>query len=250
MSFKSCKKDDSNMINIKIIIVGHSDRVVNFDLIKKYKSKFFKFFDIERIDNLPNAKKDNGYLDIIYTKVEIQKIMNNIQFDGLCIAVMNYSFDDNFYMHRVGVNKVCISIFELENILNVKKISIENFIIKNIYEVIIFNKLGILNDNDENEFIHSDTRGCLFDLNGDKRDIIYNTEKPIICDECKGKISKKSIPKNFLKDIQEELLKIDKPFIKKIENFISKYPLFSLLVTFVFSTFINLFSNWLWGIIK
>ena len=37
------------MINIKLIIIGHSDRVVNFDLIKKYKSKFFKFSDIERI---------------------------------------------------------------------------------------------------------------------------------------------------------------------------------------------------------
>lgn len=245
-------KENRNMINIKLIIIGHSDRVVNFDLIKKYKSKFFKILDIERINNLPNPEKDDGYLDIVYTKAEIKKVMNDIQFDGLCIAIMNYGFDNNFYMHRVGNNKVCISIFELENILNEKKISIENFIIKNIYEIFIFYKIvKNLTDNDEvYEFIHNDTRGCLFDLNGDKRDIIYNTEKPIICDECKGKISKKSIPTNFLEDIQKELLKIDKPSIKKIENFISKYPLFSVLVTFLFSTFINLFSNWLWEIIK
>jgi hypothetical protein len=243
-------KENMNTIKIKLIIIGHSDRVVNFDLIKKYKSKFFNFSDIERINNLPNPEKDDGYLDIVYTKAEIRTVMNDIKFDGLCIAIMNYGFDDNFYMHRVGNNKVCISIFELESILSEKKISIENFIIKNAYEIFIFNQLRILNDEDENEFVHSDTRGCLFDLNGDKRDIIYNTEKPIICDECKGKISKKSIPKNFLEDIQGELLKIDKPIIKKIENFISKYPLFSVLVTFIFSTFINLFSNWLWEIIK
>jgi hypothetical protein len=243
-------KENINMIKIKLIIIGHSDRVVNFDLIKKYKSKFFNFSDIERINNLPNPEKDDGYLDIVYTKAEIRTVMNDIKFDGLCIAIMNYGFDDNFYMHRVGNNKVCISIFELESILSEKKISIENFIIKNAYEIFIFNQLRILNDEDENEFVHSDTRVCLFDLNGDKRDIIYNTEKPIICDECKGKISKKSIPKNFLEDIQGELLKIDKPIIKKIENFISKYPLFSVLVTFIFSTFINLFSNWLWEIIK
>lgn len=245
-------KENMNMIKIKLIIIGHSDRVVNFDLIKKYKSKFFNFSDIERINNLPNPEKDDGYLDIVYTKAEIQTVMNDIEFDGLCIAIMNYGFDDNFYMHRVGNNKVCISIFELENILSEKKISIENFIIKNVYEIFIFYKIvKNLTDNKEvYQFIHTDTRGCLFDLNGDKRDIVYNTEKPIICDECKGKISKKSIPKNFLEDIQGELLKIDKPFIKKIENFISKYPLFSVLVTFLFSTFINLFSNWLWEIIK
>lgn len=245
-------KENMNMIKIKLIIIGHSDRVVNFDLIKKYKSKFFNFSDIERINNLPNPEKDDGYLDIVYTKAEIQTVMNDIEFDGLCIAIMNYGFDDNFYMHRVGNNKVCISIFELESILSEKKISIENFIIKNVYEIFIFYKIvKNLTDNKEvYQFIHTDTRGCLFDLNGDKRDIVYNTEKPIICDECKGKISKKSIPKNFLEDIQGELLKIDKPFIKKIENFISKYPLFSVLVTFLFSTFINLFSNWLWEIIK
>jgi hypothetical protein len=245
-------KENMNMIKIKLIIIGHSDRVVNFDLMKKYKSKFFNFSDIERINNLPNPEKDDGYLDIVYTKAEIQTVMNHVEFDGLCIAIMNYGFDDNFYMHRVGNNKVCISIFELENILSEKKISIENFIIKNVYEIFIFYKIvKNLTDNKEvYQFIHTDTRGCLFDLNGDKRDIVYNTEKPIICDECKGKISKKSIPKNFLEDIQGELLKIDKPFIKKIENFISKYPLFSVLVTFLFSTFINLFSNWLWEIIK
>lgn len=240
------------MIKIKLIIIGHSDKVVNFDLIKKFKSKFFNFSDIERINNLPKPVKNDGYLDIVYTKAEIETVMNDIEFDGLCIAIMNYGFDDNFYMHRVGNKKVCISIFQLESILSEKKISIENFIIKNIYEIFIFYKIvKNLTDSEEvYQFVHTDTRGCLFDLNGDKRDIIYNTEKPIICDECRGKISKKSIPKNFLEDIQRELLKIDKPFIKKIENFISKYPLFSILATFSFSTFINLFSNWLWEIIK
>jgi hypothetical protein len=241
----------NNMINIKLIIIGHSDRVVNFDEIKKHKSKFFKFSDIEHINNLSNSQKDNGYLDVVYSKKEIQSMINDIEFDGLCIAIMNYRFNDNFYMHRIDTNKVCISVCGLENILSEKKISIENFIIKNTYEVLIFYIIlkNLINDG-VYTFVHSDTRGCLFDLNGDKRDIIYNTEKPIICDECKGKISKKSIPKNFLENIQKELLKIDKPFIKKIENFISKYPLFSVLVTFFFSTLINLFSNWLWEMIK
>lgn len=240
------------MTNIKLIIIGHSDRVVNFDLIKKYKSNFFKFLDIERINNLPSPEKDDGYLDIVYSKAEIQSIMNDIEFNGLCIAIMNYGFDDNFYMHRVGTNKVCISIYGLENILSKKNISIENFIIKNTYEIFIFYKIlkNLTNNAEVYKFIHNDTRGCVFDMNGDKRDIVYNTEKPTICDECKGKISQKSIPKNFLEDIQKELLNIDKPLIKKIENFISKYPLFSVFITFIFSTFINLFSNWIWELIN
>ena len=68
------------MINIKLIVIGHSDRIVNFDLIKKHKSKFFKFLDIERIYNLPNPKKNDGYLDIVYSKNEIQAIRLNYYF--------------------------------------------------------------------------------------------------------------------------------------------------------------------------
>ena len=242
---------NTNVTNIKLIIIGHANRVINFDLIKNHKSKFFKFSNIERINSLPEANKNDGYLDLVYSKEEITSIIKDIQFDGLCVAIMNYGFNDNFYMHRVGSNKICISVFGLENILNKKNISLENFIIKNIYMIYTsFVTLKNLDNAGIYDFVHSDTRGCLFDKNGNKEDIVFNTEKPIICDECKGKISRKSIPKEFLEDIQKELLKIDKPFITKIENFISKYPLFSVLVTFSFSTLINLFSNWIWELVS
>jgi hypothetical protein len=239
------------MTNIKLIIIGHSDKAVDFNVILKHKSKFFKYLEIEHINNIPKPIKDDGYLDIVYSSTEISTLLKDIKFDGLCFSVMNYRFDDNFYLHRVGNNKVCLSIFDIENILSKKEISIENFIIKNTYEMflfyIIFNNL--ISD-EVYSFVHDDTRGCLFDLNGDKKDIIYNTEQPIICPECKGKIHHKTIPKNLLEGIEKELQKIEKPFLKKAEIFIKKYPLVSILLTFVFSTFINLISNWIWKLIE
>lgn len=239
------------MVNIKLVIIGHSDKIVKFDAIKQHKSNFFRYSDIVRINNLPDPQKDDGYLDVVYSEQELALIMDDIEFDGLCFAIMNYSYDDGFYLHRVGHNKACLSIYGLEGILSSKKISIENFIIKNIYEVFIFYNIfkNITEDEKIYKVIHNDTRGCLFDMNGDKSNIIYNTEKPIICDECKGKISRYPISKNFLKEIEKELSKIDKPYVKKVENFIAEYPLVSLLSTFIFSTVINLFSNWLWKLI-
>jgi hypothetical protein len=62
------------MTNIKLIIIGHSDRIINFDAIKKHKSKFFNFSDIERINNLPNPQKDDGYLD----KIDIFEVENTV----------------------------------------------------------------------------------------------------------------------------------------------------------------------------
>jgi len=124
---------------------------------------------------------------------------------------------------------------------------IELSILKNLYEAFIFYKiLNNLVSNEVYDFVHKDTGGCLFDLNGDKNDIIYNTERPIICEECKSK----SISQGFIKSIQDELKKIDKPWIKSIEIFIKKYPLASVITTFISATVINIISNIIWEAIR
>jgi hypothetical protein len=41
---------------------------------QKHKSKFFNFSDIERINNLPNPQKDDGYLD----KIDIFEVENTV----------------------------------------------------------------------------------------------------------------------------------------------------------------------------
>lgn len=239
------------MTNIKLIIIGHSDRIVDFNIILKHKSKFFKYIGIDSINNLPKSSKNDGYLDIVYSKDDIEKLLSDINFDGLCIAIMNYRFDDNFYLHRIGASKVCISIDGIENILSKKNISIENFIVKNTYEIFLFKILfNDLTDDKVYKFIHDDTRGCLFDLNGDKRDIIYNTEQPIICDECKGKISNYPIPENFIGDIQKELVKINKPLLEKIKIFINKNPKRSISLAVIIPVILNLISNWIYDLIK
>lgn len=235
---------------IKLIIIGHADRSVNFGYIQKYSSKHFSFTSIEHINDILPAKNSYGYLNIVYSKNDIQTLFKDVSFNGLCISVMNYPFDDHFYMHRIQNNQLCISLSGLEEILSPQNISIENFIIKNIYEAYLFYKIfNTLADDGVYNFVHQDTRGCIFDLNGDKRDIIYNTEQPIICDECKAKINKKSLPHNFIKSVQNELDAIRKPWLKRIELFIKKYPLLSILLTFIFSTIVNLFSNKIWDLL-
>ncbi|QDF27768.1 hypothetical protein [Halarcobacter anaerophilus] len=238
-------------VKIKIIMIGHIDRIVNFDLIKNHTSELFSIEGLDRKNDLPPPSKNDGYLDVVYSVDEVKSILSDVNCDGICIAVMNYKFLDNFYMHRISENKICISVSNLEYVLAKKDISLENFILKNIYE--IFALYTIFNSDfsaNVNEFTHEDTRGCLFDLNGDKNDIIYNTEKPIICDECLSRINKKTIPDDFIKIITKELNNIKKPWLKSVELFIKKYPLLSILITIVFSTSINILSSFIWKLIN
>lgn len=100
------------------------------------------------------------------------------------------------------------------------------------------------------QFIHSDTRGCLFDLNGDKSDILYNTEQPIICEECKGKFKHKQAQYGIIRTLEKELKKIQKPFILRAERWIKKYPLLSVIISMLTAITLNVVANLLYEILK
>jgi hypothetical protein len=238
-------------IQIKIILIGHLRHSLNLRKIKQFQSRFFEINEIEKISNLPAPKKDDGFLNIEYSREEIKSLLDSVNSAKLVIGIINYRFNDNFYMHRTGNNKLCISIADIDSLLLENNISLENFIMKNIFEVIVLkNTLGTITSDDIYNLAHQDTRGCLFDLNGDKYDVIFNTEKPIICDSCKAFINSKSLPQNFIKNIERELKKIKKPIICTIELFIKKYPLFSVLLALLTSIIINIMSNIIWELLK
>jgi len=43
---------------------------------------------------------------------------------------------------------------------------------------------SVANNDEVYSFPHSDTRGSLFDMNGDASHAVYHTECPKLCDEC------------------------------------------------------------------
>lgn len=236
-----------NICKIKIVLIGHLRHTVDINKLKRFRSRFFQISEIERIDTLPEPKKEDGYLDIAYSRAEIQSILAPVDASDLVIGIINYRFDDNFYIHRAGEDKACISIAGIDWLLLEHNISIENFILKNILELTVLKKvLGNVNGPDVYDVIHQDTRGCLFDLNGDKSDIIFNTERPMICDACKAFISSKSLPTNYIKHLEKELKRIRKPYICSIEMFIKNYPLFSVLLTTILAIMANLVANVIW----
>lgn len=241
----------NNKVEVKIVVIGHLKRRIDISKLRSFKSEIFSIEEPEYIDYLPIPQKNDGYLNIVYSKDEIINLLKSVKSSGIVVGIINYPFDDNFYMHRVGLNKTCISISDIDYILLENQISIENFILKNIYEVCVLKQIFGDDLTDEiYDFVHLDTRGCLFDMNGDKRDIVYNTEQPIVCDECKSKISSISVPNGYLKLIERELSKIRKSRIKSIELFIKKYPLASVLFTLIFSIIINILSNCIWECFK
>lgn len=236
---------------VALIRLGHAQHLLDFQSIIAWKSDLFTICGLDCIDHLPNSDIDDGYLDVKYTRSKLQSLISCPNDIDYAVAIMPYRFEDNFYMHRISNNCVVISLYGIAEILKADNISIEHFIIKQLYEICAVKHLvKDISSDDVYNFIHLDTRGCIFDMNGERSDILYNTEQPIICEECKGKFKSRQIQSKTITLFEKELKRIKKPLVLRIEKWIQKYPLFSILISALTAIFFNILANCLWELFK
>jgi len=82
---------------------------------------------------------------------------------------------------------------------------------------------------------------------GDKTDIIYSCNKPIICDDCRVAIRQSGVESEYLPTITKEIKKIKKSNYYYISDFIKKHPYLSLFIGFITSIILNIISDVIYG---
>ncbi len=217
-------------VRIKIAFLGHVQHNISKEKILRWKSSLFLInapIDTYTINN--NSDID----DWSYSDVTIQNELPT-NFDGdILIAITNVPIEDNYFARRLTNNRLCLSLHEMSDILKLDNIPLENLIFRVCYALsLIFkecNKLPTIAE--YSKFTHDETKGCIFDMNGIKTDIIYSTNKPILCDSCKERLKKVKIESNLIDDIQSELNKINKTLYYRITDFVKKEPVWSILIS-------------------
>lgn len=105
-------------------------------------------------------------------------------FDGVNIAVTELPFPSNYYTWSTKNRKgVVIGINSLEKLFHIDSLTVNKIIIRIIQRMLVYS-LGI-----KDLKAHEDTRGCLFDLTRELRDIQYSVDDIRICKECRNIIS-------------------------------------------------------------
>jgi hypothetical protein len=244
------------MKHISIIQLGFLKRQINLKKLKLWKSSLFTVDSINEISSMPELenRSDWQYLADSTIKSNLQHASNS----HVTIAITEYQLEDNFYMRRVN-NVVVISLFEVGDLLENYHIPIENFIIKNIYEIVTFLHIyKVLPDTQTEipEIIHDETRNCLFDMHGRKRDIIhFFISGPSLCPQCKAYLQQKQLPKDFMKNLIHEIRIIRKPIFYKMYDFVKCHPGWTIVIIIVTQICIGLLSgltanflyNWILG---
>lgn len=237
------------MKNVKICRLGCFNHNVDFAKLTKWQSKYFKVSGVSQKADINVKYFDDDY---IYPTLKIAEDMGEAETGvDLLIAIVDQPLEGRFYMHRIDSNRAVLSVFPVLEILTKANIPIENYIIRCIYEMILFlYENGGCVDDSVYMIPHHETRGCLFDMNVFIDRIIYSSVKPIICSECKTRLRARPLPDGFIEGIEKELSKIRKTLYYRIEERIKLHPILALIIASAFAITLNIAASFIYDGLK
>jgi hypothetical protein len=235
-------------IRIKLGLIGYLPFNFNRKLIKKWRSDIFEIVD--NIDDF-HITKDSDTPNWEYSDIVLSKEIT-VKYEGDFFMGITYvPLESNFYCRRLDNNRVVISFAGIYNILSNENIPIENFILRSLYAsclVYLRNEQTIPKSTEWIGYTHDDTRGCLFDMNGNSvEDVIFSLDQPIICDECTNRLRREKVADSTTDLIKKEIRRIRKDKYFKITQFVKKKPLLSILLSGIFGIFISLSASIIYG---
>jgi len=234
-------------IRIKIGVIGYLPFEFNRKLIKEWKSEIFEIVD--DIEDF-HFKNDADSLDWSFSDNLLSQELP-AKYDGdFFIGITYVPIEDNFYCRRLENNRVIISYFQIHNFLRAENIPVENFLLRTLYAsclVFLRNEQTIPKTIEWIGYTHDDTRGCLFDMNGIKSDVIYSLDPPIICDDCINRIRQNKVPDKTITQIKKEISHIRKAKYYRINRFVKRKPLLSIAISGAFGILISLTASIIYG---
>jgi hypothetical protein len=233
---------------IRIVILGSNSRLYDIEKISRHRLALFKIISVDTVHHLPSMDGD----DWGYTCGALRQIVvNNSLNSDFTVAITGDRLDDNYYIQRLGDRACVMSYFMLTDVIQGNGNTIENFILRNIYELeaIYRQHEGSLVDGDRS-FVHDDTRGCLFDMNGWKENIVFSMHRPILCHECAARLKSKSLPTRYVDVLTSEINKIRKPMYHQILDLIKAHPWKAFFLASVWGLVLNISASYIYDEFK
>jgi len=182
----------------------------NRQKIKGWDSSVFEIVD--EIESYSLTCDSDG-LDWEFTDEALENVLPK-NFNGeFLIAIVNVPIELNWYSRRLSANRVVFSFHEIKEILRFSNIPLENVICRLLYAyTLLYKRSGnrIPENAEHTNFTHDETRGCLFDMNGIKTDVVYSCHNPVICPDCVGRLKREKVSDETIAKCQSEIRRIRK----------------------------------------
>jgi hypothetical protein len=159
---------------------------------------------------------------------------------------VNVKLQDNWYLRRLPGSTILFTFHEIAEILRLNKIPLENVALRALYAAtLLYRRYGdrIPPTNERTNYAHDETRGCLFDMNASKFDVVYSCHRPIICEYCVGELKKSHVSNEMIGTAQSEIARISKPLIHRATEFIAHHPIWSVLISIMTAVIVGTLSS-------
>jgi len=217
--------------SISVAIVGHMPFDLDTKKIMEVDSEVFQISgEIETYSIIQDSDGDNWE----FSDSSLEKILPNNFSSDIMLIIINVPIELNWYSRRLSNNRAVFTFHEIKEILNHSNIPLENIIHRCLYAyTLIYKRFSnrIPLGSEETNFTHDETRGCLFDMNGIKSDIIYSCHNPIICSDCTERMRREKISNELITTVKKEIKRIRKPLFYRMMEFIKKHPVWSLVIS-------------------
>lgn len=242
------------MVNIRLVTIGRN--ISNFDIEKiiKWKSEVYTIVYTQPHDISAGADLSSwGYSDKLLEEIlpSNDALQNSSQHRDTPIDITIFVIDaplyNNYFSRTLTGNRIVVSYYEIKDILQESNIPLENYLIRLLYaySFIYMGKSG--NDIsmlDESYFAHDYYKGCIYDMCGNKRDIVYSVINPIICDECKVKFRNKHIREDLIVKAQKEIARLNKRCSFRIQDYFQNHPIIKNVIHIVGTIIISIISSY------
>jgi hypothetical protein len=220
---------------IKLVTIGHLPLHLNLSRVSAWRSEVFELVgDIENFALRCDSDSDGWVFSDALLKAQLPAHTGA----DLLIAIVNVPIEDNWYSRRLGDNQIVFTFSQIRDFLAWENIPLENAILRGLYAyTLLYRRSGneIPGFGEAPSFTHDETRGCLFDMNGIKSDLVESCNKPVVCGECEERLRNERVSTQTIKTVQKEIRKIRKHRYYRAFDFVKAKPLAALAISSAFA---------------
>ena len=187
-----------------------------------------------------------------YTDAQLATQLKRPADCDIMVILVSVKLEHNWYARRLDDNRILLTFYELDQILRIYGLPLKNLALRVLYAMtLVYKRYGnrIPLAMERTNYAHDETRGCLFDMNASKIDVIHSLHQPRICDYCIAQLKQAKVPNETLDSVSCELKKIRKPLIDRIVGFVREHTVISIVLSLLSALVLGVVTNLLATII-
>ena len=227
---------------IRLVVLGSVPRDLDLSLLSNRSSSVYEIINSIETYEISTSSDGNNWE---FSDRNLNDLIPQKEGEDITIALTNVPLQENWYSRRLANNVVIFTFHEVADYLRFHNIRLENVVYRllHAYTLVYRENKGVIPACYEySSFTHDETKGCIYDMNGIKSDIIYSCDEPKICNTCCQRLVENGVSRELVSQSKSELKLVRKSLFFRLSAWVSVHPIISIIIASAWSMVIGVLS--------